>query len=319
MLYYLTTRGDYMLNDKITNQYIAQAKSIVDAANSTKNIDDKLKTCQYIVTSAMLIYYGSTIDLYKVLKSIDWISTDLSICDYMVSTYNRNLSNSYTDGGFIPAITLRHVEYLNCHDINSIKLKTNIVVSLQEKTGILLLLETLIHEINHVVNAYINNLFVEDGSIFSRLGLYKSKIDGKARFNLGLEEGVNTLQTEEIMKIVFALSKCNIQDENIRDILKHMSKIIDIFGDDYESGSYADIKSRLSSLYYDPNMYSFLKLNRLYGNHSDIEMHFDQYAGNGGFKSLNSALDDIVNGNSDDYDKADFYVKKFLIGSRNSR
>ena len=156
-------------------------------------------------------------------------------------------------------------------------------------------MEELLHEVNHCVNSSISPICKRDTKMLYRTGLCLSSVtDSRDVEALALEEGINTLQTAEIMKLIAGFSQYNIDNPTIRcalDRLKHVK--VNDFGIGYE-----EVTLILSPLYRNKEFYHLVREGRITGGIKEIREDFDSRVGSGAYFEFADAVDHSMIGDN---------------------
>jgi len=195
---------------------------------------------------------------------------------------------------------------------NKLFLKKEIVInkSKYKRTGSLL--DSIIHEINHVINSYNNEIEEVDNLIYLRSGISYSifkkennKITLFKTSNKILEEVINSKQTEEIIDIINSFSKYNEFILEIDNILYSLNQEMK---NNYKSNAYYLEKEIVKDLLNNKSFFVSISNFRLKGNIKDIYSWFDSITNKeNSFIDLNNLLDNL-------YEKElDYSLTKFKI------
>lgn len=253
--------------DVIFNKYI----NFVD--NLKYNYSDKIKNLLYLIIPGFIIRYG--------------INNEKIILD-AVNNILINISNSSTKS--IKAYYTCIPKYKDDKIITS----KNITISDFNNLDMISLLDSLIHEFNHAVNSYNNNLNYDDNYVYIRTGLCNF-IYSRDSLNFIkkdkayiLEEVLNTKQTEEIINIIHSFKKYKFKNPKINTAIyildNHINK-------SYVSESYQIENLFLKELISNKTFISTLSNLRLKGEIKYIADWFDDITG---IKNSYNELIDIL-------------------------
>lgn len=253
--------------DIIFNKYI----SFVD--NLKYDYSDKIKNLLYLIIPGFIIRYG--INNEKIILD--------SINNILINVSNSNTKNLKAYYTCIPKykdnklITIKNITINNLNNLDMISL-----------------LDSLIHEFNHAVNSYNNNLRYDDNYVYIRTGLCnfvysKNSLDFiKKEKAYILEEVLNTKQTEEIIDIIHGFKKNTFKNPKINTAIyildNHINK-------SYVSESYQIENLFLKQLINNKTFISTLSNLRLKGEINHIADWFDDITG---IKNSYNELIDIL-------------------------
>lgn len=169
-----------------------------------------------------------------------------------------------------------------------------------ESYSFLFTLDALIHEFNHAVNSYKNEIKIENNVISIRTGLcYINYNEENIRDVIGksedviLEEIINTKQTESIMNLVFLLGEIETDNEEINNTLYAIKS--EIRGKKYISRAYLLHSYIAKELLKNKTFISTMENLRLKGHVGDIEGWFNNITGdNNSYTNLIKLLNKII-------------------------
>ena len=171
----------------ITDIPIPIPKSIIDNICNNYGYDSNIKHLLYIIIPAFIIKYG--IDKEKLVLNT---FKDIRII----------ISNEETK--FVKAYYSSKPRLIN----NEYKTIKYMVIQNYNKISLVDLLDNLVHEFNHAINSYINEIRENKDFIYLRTGLtYRVYKKEELKFirkdkSFMLEEIINTKQTEDIINII---------------------------------------------------------------------------------------------------------------------
>ena len=169
------------------NKIIEREKSIIDNICNNYGYDSNIKHLLYIIIPAFIIKYG--IDKEKLVLNT---FKDIRII----------ISNEETK--FVKAYYSSKPRLIN----NEYKTIKYMVIQNYNKISLVDLLDNLVHEFNHAINSYINEIRENKDFIYLRTGLtYRVYKKEELKFirkdkSFMLEEIINTKQTEDIINII---------------------------------------------------------------------------------------------------------------------
>ena len=287
------------LNDKSFNELILYSKKIVDIELKKYNYTKDIKRILYIAIPAFIIKYGFD-NKNKIVK----VFNDVPI--FLEKKDEKVFQAFYTSIPF--------------KNNNMIITKKCIVIFYYDGKSFIELVDNIIHEYNHAVNSFLNEIKEDDKYIYLRTGLMYSKYSKKYELENSkddsyiLEEIINTKQTEEIIDIINAFNQYEIYDCDIKDDLNYISKQIN---NNYLSEAYFLQSKLCQSLMSNHTLISVLASNRFLGNIDEIDFFFDNVTGeNGSYKELIDILNKSVK-LEEEYTKSKIFKGRKLRQIRN--
>ena len=254
------------MNDRIINKYI----KIVDEISLKYNYTDNIKHLLYIILPAFVIKYKNESLIIDCLNNIP-----------IIITGNEN-----------PKIQAMYIS--QPYNDNGIKTKKQILLNRYKNIPFMHLIDNIVHELNHAVNSYKNEIIMEDNYFYLRTGLIKIKYDKKTlnainkSRNYILEEIINSKQTETIIEIIKELSNTNIDNVYIQNTLYAIKNSIK---DKYVSDAYYGLKYFCNTLLENKTFLLTLENLRLNGYIDEIESWFNNiYGSNSGYQKLIDTL-----------------------------
>lgn len=256
------------MNSEFIDKYI----NVVDQISIKYNYPDNIKHLLYVIVPAFIIKYG--------YDKQHFIIDCLNNIPIIITGKENPLSQAmYTS-----------MPYLD----NQIKTKKNILLNRYNNIPFMQLLDNLVHELNHAVNSYKNEIIIENDIFYLRTGLSKTKYDKRTFKILDkdkayiLEEIINSKQTENIISIIVELSNSNIDNIKVQNTLYAIKKSVK---DKYVSDSYYSLKYFCKELLENKTFLLTLENLRINGNIDDIEIWFDSiYGKDGTYKKLIETL-----------------------------
>ena len=207
------------MNDQMINKYI----KIVDEISLKYNYTNNVKHLLYIILPAFVIKYG--------MKNESLIIDCLNNIPIIITgNENPKIQAMYTSQPY---------------NDNGIKTKKQILLNRYKNIPFMQLIDNIVHELNHAINSYKNEIIIEDNYFYLRTGLIKIKYDKKTlnvvnkSKNYVLEEIINSKQTEIIIEIIKELANSNINNIYIQNTLYAIKNSIK---DKYVSDSYYGLK-----------------------------------------------------------------------------
>ena len=258
-----------------SNSIIEREKAYIDEISNKYDYDSNIRHLLYIIIPAFIIKYG--IDKEKLVlntfRDIRIISSKKE-SKYVRAFY---LSTPYKDN-------------------NEYKTKKNMVIQNYESISLIELLDDLVHEFNHALNSYANEIKVTNKYVLLRTGLtYRifNKEDlsfVKKHESYMLEEIINTKQTEEIINIIKEF------DPNNTDISNTIYAINSETNHKYSSDAYYLQSYVCKEILNNRTFISTLENLRLSGEVYELGKWFDDITGKkDSYKELNQSLEEIYN------------------------
>lgn len=178
-------------------------------------------------------------------------------------------------------------------DDNLIKCREKPFIICSSKCKSTTLLNTFIHEFNHLVKSSINNISSTDleYSLRSGISFYRCKYDSKKdilyeyEYYDVLDEVINVIETTEMLN---NLELLEVDDSNINNYLNQLDK--DELNKDF---GYDLCVKIIRPLWDNPTFKSLIEDNILEGNIDRIITYFDEVIGEDSFDKLCDYLEDI--------------------------
>ena len=251
---------------------IEREKTFVDNISDLYQYDDDIKHLLYLLIPAFIIKYG--INKEKLVQ------------------------NTFLETPIIPS--KREDKYIKAYyssklykDNNSIKTKKYMVIQNYQKNSLIELLDNLVHEFNHAINSYQNEISIEDNKVKVRTGLtFRIYAKDSLKFiekdnSYILEEIINTKQTEDVINI---LKSFKIDDRSLDTTIYAINNETK---HEYESKSYYLETYICKEILKNRTFISTLEKLRLSGNVLDITDWFDGIAGQGNYTKFINLLKEI--------------------------
>jgi len=250
---------------------IEREKDYIDEICRLYNYDSNITHLLYLIIPAFIIKYGTSKEklVLNTFRDIRIISSD---------------KESKIVKAFYSSIPIRIG--------NEIKTSKSMVIHNYNKISLVDLLDNLIHEFNHAINSYINEIKVTKNYVYLRTGLTyriyrKDDLSFVKKHNSYiLEEIINTKQTSDIINII---KEFDNTDNTIYAINSLTS-------DSYNSNSYYLQSYVCKEILNNRTFISTLENLRINGEVYDIDKWFDDICGREGtYKELISSLEKIYN------------------------
>ncbi|MBE6157251.1 MAG: hypothetical protein E7160_00430 [Firmicutes bacterium] len=276
--------------DETINKLIEYSKKLY---NSTKNnnYNPTIQNMMILSVAAMIYYYGiDNIDaIYNafntriIIGNKNDIIKELEKNKILKTKIKKGIKNRTCKG-----LCDFKCEYINKNNFGFYKVQPSIYVVNSWNIDYFTLTEYIVHELNHVVNTYNRNILIKNNSYYLRSGLQLDNINSSEIKNKNIDEGINVLQTAEIMNIIRKFSKYKVKDKEISELLKRIKyfQFIKRRGIGYEYTS--DI---VKELYKDGYFKLISDESRIKGNIEELVDYFDNKTYNGAFNELSKQLD----------------------------
>ncbi len=260
----------------------------IDEISLKYQYPDNIKHLLYVIIPAFVIKYGLKKEhlILECLKEIPIIIT----------------------GKEDPRYQALYVSY-PYKDI-TIKTKKRIYLNRYNNIPFLQLIDNLVHELNHAINSFKNEVIVKDDIFYLRTGLARTVFDKenleiiKKEKTYVLEEIINSRQTELIIDIIMQLKDLTFEDIKIQNTLEAVRNSID---NKYISSSYFLMKHYCQELLNNKTFLLTLENLRIEGNIDDIETWFNGiYGSDLGYKTLVDLLYKML----ELQNKKGFFVKR---------
>ena len=242
---------------------------------------------QYLIFAGMISYYGFEYieEICQMFKETEFIYSSMSMVNILK---NLNLYNSQEENmlkvGKMPAFCVPGVV---CD--GKLTRKNSIFITTDYDLSPVDLLDSVAHECNHVVNSINKSILIDDGKVFFRTGL---SVSGKSDSNgHGLEEGINVLQTADIINEILRLTEFDIDDPFIANAI---SNIKYARGTSHSGKGYEFLVPFIKLLYDNRTFCSVVKDARMSGDIDKIEWEFDRKVGKNAFSELKLCTDEFV-------------------------
>ena len=186
--------------------------------------------------------------------------------------------------------------YISCPIKENNKIKTTKQILLNRYQGLpyMQLIDNLVHEFNHAINSFKNEVLYEDDYFYLRTGLSTVKYNKKNMEKIDksksiiLEEIINSKQTETIIETILELSNLKVDNIQIQNTLYAIRNSVK---DQYVSKSYFAQKYYCQTLLDNKTFFLTLEDLRINGNIFDIESWFNNiYGDNHGYQTLVEVL-----------------------------
>ena len=177
-----------------SNVVIQREKEFIDRISNEYGYDNNIRHLLYVIIPAFIIKYGINKEKLNLNAFRD------------IKIIISNEKDKYIKAYYSSKPILEDGEY---------KTKKYMVLQNYKETDLVNLIDNLVHEFNHAVNSYINEIKVTKKYIYLRTGLtYRIYSKDDLTFikkdpSYLLEEIINTKQTEEIINIMKSFDESN--------------------------------------------------------------------------------------------------------------
>ena len=268
------------------NLIIDKEKSFIDRISDKYNYDSNIRHLLYLIIPAFIIKYG--INREKLI-----LNTFENIRIITSNEKDIRLKAYYTSSPI----------FIN----NEYNTQKNIVIINYKNISLIDLLDNLVHEFNHAVNSYLNEIKITKNYIYIRTGLtnriYKKEDLSfiKKENSYILEEIINTKQTSDIINIIKGFDNTN---DTIYAINNETTS-------SYNSNSYYLQSYICKEIMNNKTFISTLENLRITGE-VDIKEWFDNITGNkGSYKEFIDSLIEVYNLEIE-YSKKKFFKTRIL-------
>ncbi len=258
-----------------SNELIIKEKEFIDSISDAYNYDSNIRHLLYLIIPAFIIKYG--IKREKLILN--------TFKDIIIISSNKESKN-------VKAYYSSTIKYQN----NEYFTKKYMVIQNYNQISLVNLLDNLVHEFNHAINSYNNEIKVGKRYLYLRTGLtyriYKKENLSfiKKDPSYMLEEIINTKQTEDVINIIKGF------DQNNSAISNTIYAINSETSHKYNSNSYYLEGYICKKILENKTFIKTLENLRLTGEIYDIDKWFDDITGKlGSYKELISLLNETYN------------------------
>lgn len=267
------------LSQDTINPFINKYIAFVDEISDRFIYENNIKHLLYLIIPAFVAKYGVNNEntILNCFKSVKIYVTNTHD-NIVTATYNRSLkqrSDCYYTDKFV-------------------------MINNYSETSLPILIDNIVHEFNHAINSYNNEITYDDKLIKVRTGLSTLNYDRQTlKFinksnEVTLEEILNTHQTEEIVDIINSFGKYSIENNELANTLFALKH--EIGPNNYTSDAYVYQKNVCSILINNKTFTPTINNLRLKGMIEDIPDLFDNVIGvDGSYQKLNIILTDMHN------------------------
>ncbi len=255
------------------NLVIQREKVFIDQISDQYKYDNNIRHLLYVIIPAFIIKYGVSKEklILNTFRDIKIIISDKK--------------DKYIKAFFSSKPVLKDNEY---------KTTKHMVLYDYTNTDLVNLIDNLVHEFNHAVNSYVNEIKETKKYIYLRTGLtYRIYNKENLTFikkdpSYILEEIINTKQTEEVINIIKSFNKTN------KEISNMVYAINGETSHKYSSNSYYLESTICKQILENRTFINTLANLRVNGEVYNIDKWFDDITGNeGSYKELNRLLNEV--------------------------
>lgn len=277
-------------NSTLTVELFMKTKPVVEQLIVKYHYSENIGHLLHLIIPAFIIKYGFSSE-HKILRMFD------SIPILIKDEHNEREQAFYTS---IPRIENNHIV-------------TDKVIVLQnyQNISLMVLLDNLVHEYNHAVNSFENEIMEQGDTFTLRTGICHIRYNRKTMQVLRkdddyiLEEIINTKQTEEIIDIIHSFRNMPLSNTIITTLYAIDSSI----SGNYSSNAYGLQSYLCKELMNNRTFLSTFSSLRFSGNIEDMDAWFDQIVGKvGSYKRFISILIQTTK-LEQEYEKAVFFKK----------
>ena len=265
------------LSNELINSLIDESKNYIEKDLSKYEYSSDIKHLLYIIIPAFIIKYG--------LKNKEKILTTFKNVPLIETNKEEKLHQAFYTS--IP-------KYKN----NKIFTRKFILVRHYTNKSLIELIDNIIHEYNHAINSYENEIKLTKEYLYLRTGLSYAKYNRSTLKYISaddktiLEEILNTKQTEDIILILKEISKYDINDYSSKTTLYSINNIID---SNYKSKAYSLQSTFIKKLSSNKTFINTVSTLRFTGNIEEISYIFDNTVGTkGSYDRLIKILNEVT-------------------------
>ena len=255
------------------NLVIQREKAFIDKISDEYKYDNNIRHLLYVIIPAFIIKYGVSKEnlILNTFRDIKIVSSEKQ--------------EKYIKAIFSSKPVFRDDEY---------KTIKHMVLYNYTNTDLVNLIDNLVHEFNHAVNSYVNEIKTTKKYIYLRTGLTyriynkETLVFIKKDPSYLLEEIINTKQTEEIINIIKSFNKTNKEISNMVYAINAETS------HKYSSNSYYLESTICKQILENRTFINTLANLRVNGEVYNIDKWFDDITGSeGSYKELNRLLNEI--------------------------
>ena len=308
------------LENNSINGLIYYCKSMIEQIERLKKDSNYLTAIKTIAFVSMLLYYGEQHldDIY-----LAFLKTNFVLCDTEISfleKINEAIASCHSLkrknlGEFFRHCPGTFYNEKKKKNLQTKKYKFQRTVYVLKTTPDEILLKSIIHQMNHVVNSIKKPILGNSYTESSRMGISLDSLNFRESEGLTVEETINELQLREMMTEVLKLSSYDIREQKINEVLRKCSSHESLFNNQTGNKKLDAIAKIVQPLYLDPNFKSLLIEKRLSGDLNAIQKEFDSKIYDDAYIYLLSFCE-LCNTSSVYEEDAKALVKSYLINSK---
>ena len=317
---------DMSIYDDSVNKCLDYSRKMVKQINHIKGSND-LEDLQTIVFAGMLTYYGE--------ENLDNIYLAFLKCNFVLvdKTIEKVIRDKYELSQPVISKIVKHCpgtfydveagEFVNKKTRKrSYKFDRTLYVQTDGSIGIDDLLQSVTHQMNHVINSIHNPVVSTVGAngygLASRMGVSFERFASRTSDGYGLESSINDLQAEEIMDEILGFSFFDVTDSGVKRILDEAI----VEKDKKENGtSFSELTEIIRPLYQSLTFNPVLIKGRLNGRIRTIENEFDENTEVGAYSDFRLECDRLADSRisplvaNESREKVKSYVKQYTTNS----
>ena len=267
------------LNQENINSFINKYISFADSLSKEMNYNNNIRHLLYVIIPAFVCKYGVN------------NSSFILDCFKKVKIYIRNSENKFVTASFNRRLIKNNCEYYT---------EKYIVINEFSLSSLSVIIDNIVHEINHAINSLNNEIIETDKYVKVRCGIAFLNYDKKNMKFVGkseesaLEEILNTNQTEEVINIIKSFSNYKIDNQELSLLIYNINR--EIGNNDFVSDAYYYQKTICKSLIDNKTFTPTINNLRFKGFVLDIPNLFDDIIGReNSYKRLNELLSNMHN------------------------
>lgn len=279
-----------MFDQETINMFVNQLVFTLDSLFMEKNIKQELMDYLYLIAAGMIINYGTTYinDIYNSIANASYEENLEEIIKVSKKKGIKDIGKNKEEGVAFTLFDIKQNGY------RGLVPKFNIdytVCILNKDASEFELLNYLAHELNHIFCSRKKTFFLERYCVMLRNGLSKFKVIGSGdyyEFGRHLNEAINTLQTEDIIREILKLNEYEIENEKFRNAL---NKFKDIDYNDFKVVGYESFVSVFRPLYEHDSVKILFNKNIVDGTITNISQEFNRVLGDNAYENAANKLE----------------------------
>lgn len=282
-----------MFDNNTINGFVNQIVFAVDDILKDKKVSQELLDYLYLVVAGMVINYGTEYigDVYKMLSSVIFADGKEDVYSKVDARFKEQLDHEFEANKHTPAFTTFEIEqkshfgFIPMFDIKYV------LCIIEKNYPPIMLLEFIAHELNHILMSAKKTFTYDNGSFYLRNGMFKARLAGNRNPNgegRGINEVINTLQTEDLIKNILSLSCYEIDNPKFK---RALNKVRNIDYKNYRATGYEILVNLFRPLYEEESIKNLFFRNVIEGNLNAVYDYFDSVLGKGSFDDMSKKLD----------------------------